>query len=89
MYTYQNTAFPFRYSALENDLSVCAREQPRRELRPWQYVVMQYHRLGLAAPANIPDFTSVGDADIWMCLDMRYNRRLREVSSRYDCQTAG
>ena len=89
MYTYQHKAFPFRYSALDDSLAVCPQKPSRLELRPWQYVVMQYHRVGLQAPLNIPDFDSLEDADIWMCLDMQYNRRMRELSHSYDCQTAG
>ena len=89
MYTYQHKAFPFRYSALDDTPSVCRPGQQQNELRPWQYVVMAYHRVGLPAPVRIPDFASLEDADIWMCLDMRYNRRLREVSGHYDFQTAG
>ena len=48
------------------------------ELRPWQFVQMEYERVGLAAPASMPRFETVEDAQIWMCLDSRYNTRLRE-----------
>ena len=53
-------------------------EQP--EVRPWQYVQMEYERVGLVPPAGMPSFSSVEDAEIWMCLDSRYNTRLREVN---------
>ena len=49
-------------------------------LRPWQYVQMQYERAGLIPPAVIPNFSSFEQADLWMCLDSRYNNRLREMS---------
>ena len=49
-------------------------------IRPWQYVQMEYERVGLAAPVNVPRFETVEDAQIWMCLDSRYNTRLRECS---------
>lgn len=55
-----------------------AYEQP--ELRPWQAVQMEYERVGLMPPAELPHFSSVEDAEIWMCLDSRYNARLRESS---------
>ena len=48
--------------------------------RPWQIVVMEYERVGLVPPAEIPRFDSAEDAEIWMCLDSRYNNRLRETS---------
>ena len=51
-----------------------AYEKP--EVRPWQYVRMEYERVGLVPPA----FRTVEDAEIWMCLDSRYNCRLRDVS---------
>lgn len=50
------------------------------QMRPWQYVQMEYERVGLKPPQRIPDFESFEDADIWMCLDSRYNNRLRESS---------
>ena len=53
-------------------------ETRRIALRPWQYVQMAYEGVGLMPPANIPDFESFEDAEIWMCLDSRYNLRLRE-----------
>lgn len=53
-------------------------EAPR--IRPWQYVQMEYERVGLSAPVNVPRFENVEDAQIWMCLDSRYNSRLRECS---------
>ena len=49
-------------------------------IRPWQCVQMEYERVGLAAPVNVPRFETVEDAQIWMCLDSRYNTRLREIS---------
>ena len=49
-------------------------------IRPWQYVQMEYERVGLSAPVNVPRFENVEDAQIWMCLDSRYNSRLRECS---------
>ncbi len=49
-------------------------------LRPWQYVQMEYERVGLVPPAVIPSFDSIEDAQIWMCLDAEYNLRLREIS---------
>ena len=52
----------------------------RPEVRPWQYVQMEYERVGLIPPASAPHFQSVEDAQIWMCLDSRYNNRLRETS---------
>ena len=49
-------------------------------LRPWQYVQMEYERVGLMPPADMPSFDSIEDAQIWMCLDAEYNLRLREIS---------
>ena len=48
------------------------------EIRPWQVVQMEYERVGLIPPVNVPRFDTVEDAQIWMCLDSRYNMRLRE-----------
>ncbi len=48
-------------------------------MKPWQYVRMEYERVGMAQPRYVPDFASVGDAQIWMCLDGGYNARLREA----------
>ena len=48
------------------------------QIRPWQYVQMCYEKVGLMPPARVPDFESIDDAEIWMCLDSRYNIRLRE-----------
>ena len=48
------------------------------EMRPWQAVAMEYDRVGLVPPAETPRFATVEDAEIWMCLDSRYNYRLRE-----------
>ena len=50
------------------------------EVRPWQYVQMEYERVGLTPPAYIPDFDTMEDAEIWMCLDRQYNLRLREYA---------
>ena len=52
----------------------------RPEIRPWQYVQMEYTRVGMSVPARMPEFETVDDAQIWMCLDREYNNRLREVS---------
>ena len=49
------------------------------EIRPWQYVQMEYERVGLVPPSGMPEFRTVEDAEIWMCLDSRYNSRLRET----------
>ena len=51
-------------------------EQP--EVRPWQYVQMEYERVEMMPPMDMPVFDSVEDAQIWMCLDAEYNTRLRE-----------
>ena len=48
-----------------------------QELRPWQYVQMEYERMGLTPPAVIPPLESMEDAEIWMCLDARVNRAMR------------
>ena len=50
------------------------------ELKSWQYVEMEYDRMGLRAPADVPELESREDAEIWMCLDARVNRivRMRE-----------
>ena len=50
----------------------------RPEVRPWQYVQMEYTRVGMPVPARTPEFETVDDAQIWMCLDAKYNTRLRE-----------
>ena len=46
-------------------------------IRPWQYVLMEYDRMGLTPPAVIPPLESMEDAEIWMCLDARVNRAMR------------
>ena len=46
-------------------------------IRPWQYVEMEYARMGLRTPYNVPELESIDDADIWMCLDERVNHSLR------------
>ncbi len=51
-------------------------------IRPWQYVQMEYERVGLTPPAYLPPFETVEDAQIWMCLDSRYNRALMRESVR-------
>ena len=56
-----------------------AGEYEKPELRPWQYVQMEYERVGMMPPAVLPHFGSVEDAQIWMCLDAAYNIRLRET----------
>ena len=58
------------------------RSRPRDEVRPWQYVEMEYRRMGLTPPSYIPPLETVEDAEIWMCLDERvnYSLRLRESS---------
>ena len=50
------------------------------DVRSWQYVQMEYERVGVTPPARIPSFGSIDDAQIWMCLDGNYNARLREVT---------
>ena len=50
------------------------------EIRPWQYVQMEYGRVGMMPPPDMPQFKSVEDAEIWMCLDSRYNSRLKETT---------
>ena len=52
------------------------------EPRPWQYVQMEYERVGMAPPFSLPDFDTVEDAQIWMCLDGQYNTRVREKAYR-------
>ena len=49
-------------------------------IRPWQYVQMEYERVGMMPPVSVPSFESIEDAQIWMCLDAEYNTRLRERS---------
>ena len=56
------------------------RKQEKKEMRPWQFVRMEYERVGMTPPASLPDFDSIEDAQIWMCLDGRFNVRLRESS---------
>lgn len=55
-------------------------EYEKPALRPWQYVQMEYERVGLNPPRQIPPLQSFEEAEIWMCLDSRYNNRLREIS---------
>ena len=57
-------------------------EYERPDIRPWQYVQMEYERVGMISPAYIPAFESVDEAQIWMCLDAAYNARLREMDRR-------
>ena len=62
---------------------VSAGEREEKEIRPWQYVQMEYERVGMRPPADIPAFASVEEAQIWMCLDAEYNARLREDCCPY------
>ena len=57
---------------------VAAGEYEKPEIRPWQYVQMEYERVGMMPPMTAPAFDSLEDAQIWMCLDAEYNTRLRE-----------
>ena len=57
---------------------VAAGEYEKPEIRPWQYVQMEYERVGMMPPMTAPAFDSLEDAQIWMCLDAEYNIRLRE-----------
>ena len=50
--------------------------------RPWQYVQMEYERVHLAPPTSVPDLKTMEDAQIWLCLDSRYNTRMREREIR-------
>ena len=64
-----------------NSASSIERRLPlRQRMRPWQTVCMEYDRVGLVPPANMPRFRTAEDAEIWMCLDSRYNHRLRETT---------
>ena len=56
--------------------------QGNSRIRPWQYVEMEYRRMGLTPPSRIPALDSLEDAEIWMCLDERvnYSLRMRENS---------
>ncbi len=58
-------------------------------LRPWQYVLMEYQRVGLTPPQDIPAFESMEQAEFWMCLDQRYNLRLKELSAMQALPVAG
>ncbi len=57
-----------------------AGEYEKPAVRPWQYVQMEYERVGLMPPAFVPDFESIEEAQIWMCLDAEYNMRLKETA---------
>lgn len=59
--------------------TVCG-EYERPEIRPWQYIQMEYERVGMTPPVSVPRLESMEEAQIWMCLDAEYNRRLRERS---------
>lgn len=59
---------------------ITAGEYRKPEIRPWQYVQMEYEHVGMIPPVTIPAFESLEDAQIWMCLDAEYNTRLRERS---------
>ena len=50
------------------------------EIKPWQYVQMEYERVGITPPVQMPLFETIDDAQIWTCLDGNYNARLREVA---------
>ncbi|MBQ9251876.1 MAG: hypothetical protein IJ188_04485 [Clostridia bacterium] len=52
-------------------------KKPQSEVRPWQYVEMKYRDMGLVPPSYIPPLETMEDAEIWMCLDDRVNRRMR------------
>ena len=58
------------------------------DMKPWQYVLMEYDRVNLAAPARIPQLNTMEDAQIWMCLDERYNARLRMAEMQNTYQSA-
>ena len=66
-----------------------AGEYEKPALRPWQYVQMEYEKVGMMPPADIPDFSSIEEAQIWMCLDAEYNTRLREGARRAAGPVAG
>ena len=55
-------------------------EYEKPEIRPWQYIQMEYERVGVVPPTRVPSFDSIEDAQIWMCLDGHYNARMREVA---------
>lgn len=57
---------------------VTAGDYEEPAIRPWQYVQMEYERVGMMPPVTVPAFDSLEDAQIWMCLDAEYNTRLRE-----------
>jgi hypothetical protein len=57
---------------------VTAGDYEEPAIRPWQYVQMEYERVGMMPPVTTPAFESLEDAQIWMCLDAEYNTRLRE-----------
>ena len=57
-----------------------SRKYEKPEVRPWQYVQMEYERVGINPPMMMPNFETIDDAQIWMCLDAQYNARLREVA---------
>lgn len=61
---------------------ITAGEYEKPAVRPWQYVQMEYERVGMMPPADMPAFESLEDAEIWMCLDAEYNTRLREQAWR-------
>lgn len=57
---------------------ITAGDYEKPAIRPWQYVQMEYERVGMMPPADMPAFKTLEDAEIWMCLDAEYNTRLRE-----------
>lgn len=37
-----------------------------RPLRPWQYLLQEFARLGIQPPARLPEFSSIESADAWL-----------------------
>ena len=58
------------------------RERPKR---PWQYLLREFNRLGIQAPANIPDFDSIESADRWLRQEVaiRGFRHAERVAANY------
>lgn len=42
----------------------------QRPLRPWQYLLQEFNRLGIQPPARIPQFDSIESADAWLRHEM-------------------
>ena len=59
----------------------------RPEIRPWQYVQMEYTRVGMSVPARMPEFETVDDAQIWMCLVLKSAGRKMVCASRLGSST--